>query len=99
MLEDFLIKKGTIVTMDSKRRIITEGAVACSGGKIIDVGKERELSKKYHSFEIIDAKNKLVTPGLINAHCHTIQHLNRGLFVGLGATPWLEALWKYYWPW
>lgn len=98
MMEDFLIKNGTIVTMDDKRRIITDGAVACSGSKIIDVGKTEELSKKYRLFEIIDAKNKLVMPGFINAHCHAIQHLNRGLFVGLGATPWLEALWKYYWP-
>lgn len=47
--------------------IIEEGVVLIEGGKIKAVGKDVEIPP---GTEIIDAKGKVVTPGLIDAHSH-----------------------------
>jgi cytosine/adenosine deaminase-related metal-dependent hydrolase len=40
-----IIKKGTIVTVDSERRIIKDGAIAVQGNSIKDVGKTDEIAR------------------------------------------------------
>ena len=53
---DLLIKNGYVITVDEKRRIIKNGAVAIDGNKIVDVGKTDDLIKKYKADEVIDAR-------------------------------------------
>ena len=36
---DILIRNGTILTVDGERRIVTDGAVAIRGDRIVAVGK------------------------------------------------------------
>jgi cytosine/adenosine deaminase-related metal-dependent hydrolase len=65
--------------MDSKRRIIKNGAIAIEGNKIIDVGKTNELRSKYKSDQTINANQSVVIPGLIDAHVHvTGETLTKG---------------------
>lgn len=76
-----------LVTLDSKYgiprvgkdmknlAIIQDGAVAISGNSIIFIGTTEELMTKIPSNKktiIIDATNKLVTPGFIDPHTHII---------------------------
>jgi len=68
-----------VLTVDDKRRIIRDGAVAIDGMKIIDVGKSSELKRKYPTAEKIDAKGKLVMPGLFDCHAHSYQNMVRGI--------------------
>ena len=82
-----IIHANELVTMDSSYgvprigsemknlAIISDGAVAISRSSIIFVGTTQELISNYPpSVEtvIIDATNKLVTPGLIDPHTHII---------------------------
>ncbi len=76
---DLLIQNGTVVTVDPERRVIRKGAVAIVQDKIRDVGKNAELKKKYEAKRTYDASNKLITPGLVNAHIHFYHHMHRGL--------------------
>jgi len=55
-----------------KLSIIRDGAVAIKDGRIIDVGKTDELKKRYSPEIEIDASNKIVLPGFIDAHTHLI---------------------------
>ena len=59
------IKGGTIVTMAGER--ITDGVILVEDKKIKAVGKDVEIPA---DAEIIDASDKWVTPGLIDAHTH-----------------------------
>ncbi|MFQ5914401.1 MAG: amidohydrolase family protein [Nitrospinota bacterium] len=69
-----------IVTMNREREIVKDGAIAVNKGKIVDVGKSRDLRKKYPDAEKnIRARDRLVMPGLINGHMHSTQQLARGL--------------------
>lgn len=69
-----------IVTMNRSREILTDGAVAVHKGKIVEVGKSKDLRKKYaEAKKKISARDRLVMPGLINGHMHSTQQLARGL--------------------
>jgi len=87
---DLLIKNGYVITVDEKRRIIKDGAVAIDGNKIIDVGKTDDLIKKYKADEVIDAKDKIVMPGLIDTHVHLAQAMIRGCADDVSLITWLK---------
>lgn len=52
--------------------IIERGAIAISEDTIIDVGTSDQILEKYTAERYIDADNKIVTPGFIDAHTHLI---------------------------
>ncbi|MEM2971566.1 MAG: amidohydrolase [Candidatus Bathyarchaeia archaeon] len=93
---EILIQNGTIITMNSEQPIIHEGVIAIEGNTIVDVGKTSELKGKYgRGYEKIDAKGKVVMPGLINTHQHAAMSLLRGYADDLPLQEWLE---KWIWP-
>jgi 5-methylthioadenosine/S-adenosylhomocysteine deaminase len=92
---NILIQGGTIITMKN-RRIIRDGAIAVEEKTIVDVGKTHELKRKYgRGYEKIDAKGKVVMPGIINTHQHAAMSLLRGYADDLPLQEWLE---KWIWP-
>ena len=70
-----LIKGGTVVTMDKKRRDLPRGDVLIDGEKIAEIAREIAAP----GAEVIDASDMIVMPGLINAHLHTWQSGLRGI--------------------
>ena len=76
---DILIRNGTVLTMDGHRRIIPDGAVAISEGKIVAIGETKSLARDYTAERTIEAKNKVIMPGLINTHTHLYQILMRSI--------------------
>ncbi len=91
-MADIYIRGGFLITMDSKRRIIRDGGVVIDNGEIVAVGKREELDKNYlyHSDIVIDAKNDIIMPGLINTHVHLAQGLLRACADYLTLIPWLR---------
>ena len=95
-LSDILIKGGTIVTMDPKRRILKDGYIAIERGRIVDLGRSGRLKAEYKSAEeVIDASGKAVLPGLISGHTHAALTLLRGLADGMRLD---ELTRKWLWP-
>ena len=43
---DILIEKGTVLTLDGERRILTDGAIAIKGDRIAAVGKTADVPEK-----------------------------------------------------
>jgi len=69
-----LVKDGIVVTQDAERRIL-RADVLIKGNKIADIGKH----KVSEADQIIDAKGKIVIPGLINLHSHVSMATLRGI--------------------
>jgi cytosine/adenosine deaminase-related metal-dependent hydrolase len=69
---DLLIAGGFVVTVDRERRIFKDGAIAVRGSEIVEVGQSQELRTKYAAVKTIELQDKVVTPGLINAHRHLL---------------------------
>ncbi len=84
-----------IVTLNPKKEVITDGAIYIEDSSIVDIGKTSEIMRKYSDDEIIDCKNKLIMPGLINTHTHAATVLMRGLGEDMELMEWLE---KKIWP-
>src|SRR6185295_19613318 len=76
---DLLVLGGTIVTMDQTRRVIDDGGIAISNGRIVAVGPRAEIERRYTSRQRVRAEGKVLTPGLINGHTHIPMVLFRGL--------------------
>ncbi|HEY0659019.1 MAG TPA: amidohydrolase [Pyrinomonadaceae bacterium] len=92
---DLIVQNGTVVTMDAQRRVIENGAVAVSKSEIVAVGSSAEIAQKYSSKQIVNARGKVVIPGLINAHTHIPMTLFRGIADDLDLQEWLT---KYIFP-
>jgi 5-methylthioadenosine/S-adenosylhomocysteine deaminase len=92
---DLLITHGTVVTMEGKRTIIDDGAIAIKGDSIAAIGSSDEIATRFSAAQIIDAKNTLVLPGFVNGHTHVPMTLFRGLHDDVTLNDWL---YKYIFP-
>ena len=92
---DLLLKNGYIITMDSERRILTNGSVAIKGTEIVDIGDSSELDDKYTANDVIDCTGKVIMPGLVNLHTHAPMTLFRGYANDLPLEKWLQ---RYMFP-
>lgn len=91
---DILITGGTVITMDSARRVLDDGAVAISADRIVAVGPSSELTKRFKPRETIDAHRKVVMPGLIDGHGHAGHGLVKSL--GMDTEQWYPATEQIY---
>ncbi|MFY8186247.1 MAG: amidohydrolase family protein [Bacteroidia bacterium] len=73
---DLIIHNATVYTVDSL--FTTCQAIAVKDGKVIVTGTNEEILNSFICENKIDAKNKFVYPGFIDAHCH-FYHYAAGL--------------------
>jgi len=92
---DLLVLGGTILTLDPVDTIVPDGAVAIRKGRIAAVGPRRELERRYRPRRRLDARDRLILPGLVNAHTHAAMTLFRGVSDDQELLTWLE---KYMFP-
>jgi len=92
---DLLVVGGIVLTAERDWNIYDPGAVAVDGGAIVGLGPREEVERAYRGQERIDARGKLVMPGLINAHTHAPMTLFRGIADDLPLETWLH---EYIWP-
>jgi len=52
--------------------VIQDGAIAVRRGRIVQIGKTREILSAYRSKHVIDASGKTALPGLVDPHTHLI---------------------------
>ncbi|MDG5786002.1 amidohydrolase [Evansella sp. AB-P1] len=94
MKVDILITNGFVATMEGNGvGMIEDGAVAIKGNKIEAVGPTAQITRNYTAERLIDAKNKLVMPGFVDAHIHSGLAIIRG--VAQDMSNWMQ---KGIWP-
>src|SRR5260370_27241448 len=96
MLEkvDIRIERGTLLTLDRDRSILTNGAIAIRADRIVAVGKTADVRRQYAGRKVIDASHRLVMPGLVDGHAH-LNEIARGLIPDdLKTSDWLKH-WCY----
>jgi len=67
---ELLVLGGRVVTMDAERRVLRGGGVAVEGERIVEVGSATDLARRYPDAEVLDARDGVVTPGMVNGHQH-----------------------------
>ena len=74
-----LVGNGIVITQDSENPIIYNGAIVIENNIIKEVGDYNHLKNKYKNYNFIDAKGKVIMPGLINTHHHIYSAFARGM--------------------
>ncbi|HYA03700.1 MAG TPA: amidohydrolase family protein, partial [Syntrophobacteria bacterium] len=88
---DLLISGGLVLTLNDRKDIFPDGAVAVAGDRIIAVGPTRGLMETFPARRLLDASSCLVMPGLINLHNHAAMTCFRGLADDLPLETWLHG--------
>ncbi len=86
---DLLIRADYVVT-DPHEPPVADGFVAVNSGVVLDVGQGDGAERLYAPGRVLDRRNCLVMPGLINTHTHAAMTLFRGLADDLPLKTWLE---------
>src|SRR5215510_16561628 len=77
-MSSLILKSDFIVTLDSNDRILPEGYLVVENDILIEMGLQKDLDNRRKFDNNLALKNRLVMPGLVNAHTHTPMTLFRG---------------------
>ncbi|MGE5642647.1 MAG: amidohydrolase family protein [Byssovorax cruenta] len=77
-MSSVLLKSDLVVTLDPQDRIVQEGYLVVEDDRITEMGLQKDLGDNRKFDDVVELKNRLVMPGLINAHTHTPMVLFRG---------------------
>ena len=87
---DLVITGGMVLTMVEGQDPIPEASIHVLDGRIVDIQQKQndDFVPKGHT-EVLDAKNAIIMPGLVNAHTHLAMTLFRGYADDLPLKKWL----------
>ena len=86
-----LIKNGNVLTFENDDVAIKKLDIRINQNIIENISESVEAEDNE---KVIDAKNKIVMPGLINTHAHIAMSIFRGTFEGCDLYTWLnEKIW------
>ena len=89
---DILFKNARVITMNKENPFLENAYVGVTGRKITCITTEKPAEKALRE---IDARGKLLMPGLINTHTHVPMTLFRGLSDDCELDVWLRC---HIWP-
>jgi len=78
------------ILVSPEKAPLKNGCIVIENDKIIDSGLKEEIIPKYQNAKLIDLGNKLIFPGLINAHTHVPMSIFRGIAEDLPLMVWLK---------
>ncbi|MGD8993270.1 MAG: amidohydrolase family protein, partial [Desulfobacterales bacterium] len=90
MTYDLVIHNGTIVTVNRRFDIITDGLLCVKDGKLERLETIAANQSLPAATETINADGGLIMPGLVNSHTHLPMTLFRGLADDLPLDSWLN---------
>lgn len=93
-----IVGNGRLITQNKENPFFENGALVINDGKIIDYGNTGDILDKYNEAEYIDAKGKVIMPGLINTHGHIYSAFARGMNLdGPTSKNFLDILNNLWW--
>jgi 5-methylthioadenosine/S-adenosylhomocysteine deaminase len=87
---DLIVLHARVVTMDGENRVLEDGGIAVTGGRIAAVGAASEIAATYSSKNVWKAGGQIVLPGLVNTHGHAAMSLLRGIADDMTLDRWLK---------
>ncbi|MBP7674830.1 MAG: putative aminohydrolase SsnA [Thermoanaerobaculia bacterium] len=90
-----LIRNGTLVTFGNPCRVLEGQALLLEGDRIARIAPAGEIPGPFD--REIDARGKLVLPGLVNAHMHYYSTLVRGLGKAAPSADFQQVLENLWW--
>lgn len=86
-----LIKNGQVILFENNDVVTRKKDIKIADGKIVKIADNID---EENGEKVIDARNNIVMPGLINTHAHIAMSIFRGTFEGCNLYTWLhEKVW------
>lgn len=95
MSSRILIENGTIITFGKSCQVLEDHALLIEGDRIAKIAPRAEIQGPFD--RVLDAKGKVVMPGLVNAHMHFYSTLVRGLGKAAPSCNFQEVLENLWW--
>ncbi|WEQ51699.1 amidohydrolase [Komagataeibacter oboediens] len=93
---DIVIHGCDIVTMNDAGDVIRDGVIVISDGRLVHVGPRADIGD-IAATTVIDGRDRIAMPGMIDAHVHTAQQLLRGKLAEMSRLgPLRNPPWKNY---
>ncbi|MGC2660505.1 MAG: amidohydrolase [Bryobacteraceae bacterium] len=86
---DWIIHGRYVVTMDAQHRLIEDGAVAMKGARIVGVGTNADITKRFSAKQLIEKPDAVIAPGFIDTHTHAPMSLFRAIADDMKLQDWL----------
>ena len=74
-----LVGNGRLITHDDRQPFLEDGCVAIRDSVIVAVGPTAQLRAAHPGAKFIDARGRVIMPGLINTHTHLYSAFARGM--------------------
>jgi len=85
-----VILEGVVVPVNEGMDVFKEGMVAIKDGFIVDVGESAAKRNEYSATKVFSLKNKIIMPGLVNAHTHVAMTYIRCMADDMNLYDWLK---------
>ena len=96
---DLLISGATLITMNGRREVIEDAALAIADDRIVAVGKREALAPTIAARETLDGRRFVITPGFVDGHIHiTGDPITRGFARGGPEDSWSDKLQRWVIP-
>lgn len=79
-----VIGPATVITMDTERLVLLDGALVVDGDQIAWIGPFENLPERYVCFEHLNSQGKAVFPGFVDSHNHSALSVLRGIADNIG---------------
>lgn len=87
---DWVIRARYVVTMNARRQVVEQGAIAIRGSRIVAIGTQRDIARLFQAKHTLDKPDALIMPGLIDIHTHAPMSLLRAIADDKRLEDWLN---------
>jgi cytosine/adenosine deaminase-related metal-dependent hydrolase len=94
-MADLVILNAIVVTVDPGRRVLFDAGIAVTADRITEIGASADIAARHPGAEVVDARDMVVLPGLIDVHAHAGHGLIKTMASGDSAA-WFEACLQAY---
>ena len=91
-MKDTILEADILVTSDGQNSVLKDAAVYVSKGIIVDYGSMKRIHEDYSAQKIIEGQDRILLPGLVNTHSHSVQTFLRGKADDLALLDWLRQV-------
>ncbi len=88
----YILADGWVITMNPQRDVLEEASILIEGEFITAIGTRQQLEAKNPQCEVIDCRDAIIIPGMVNTHTHLFQTLLKGLGDDMVLKKWFTCM-------
>jgi len=88
----YILADGWLVTMNPQRDVLEQASLLIEGDRIRAIGTRQQLVASHPESEVLDCRDAIIIPGMVNTHTHLFQTLLKGLGDDMVLKKWFTCM-------